>query len=299
MSEQQKYVSFATEDLREQSNLFDDVDARIKAFAFTMTPPSDNYKTEDGGTPIFAVITFLIDGDAPEQERTVTQSYSLGSKSSTEFVISNDRYGLIPIEDANKPRAGCKFTTLTEQFQKVGITSTLLKNGNFGNLIGLYGHWKRIADVPRTFGDQDQLSKRKKSKFPPSTLILIRVIAMPGEAVAPAKAAKASKANGKVAAAPVAAAPAEDTTPESDITETGDDEYDTMEYLLAALRKANGTLQRGQITLAMGHAAGLKNPKRSVFAKKAFDEAYLLGLADQGVIRFEQAEKGQPVSLVA
>lgn len=303
---EQVYASFATEDLREQSNLFDNVDARVQAFQFTKTPPP-NYTFEKDADPIFAIITFLIDGDAPVPERTVTQSYSLGATSGREFSISADGYGLIPISTEMSSRKGTKFTTLTESFQKVGIASTLLKSGDFSKLIGLYGHWMRVADKPRNFQD-DQLSSRrgKTSKFPPSTLCLTKIIAMPGEkgaaVPATASAAKATKANGKDAPAMNAAA----VDAQAAFTETGDLDSDTMECLLAALRASKNTdsdgrkvLQRGQLTLAMGRVTGTTNPNRGVYAKRAFDEAFLTNLDGLGIVVYGQAIKGQPIALPA
>lgn len=287
---EQTYASFASEDLREQSNLWDNVDARITDFQFTKVAPP-NYTTE-GGDPIFAVITFLIDGDAPEAERSTSQSYSLGASAGSQFAISNDGHGLIPLTADSVVRKGSKFTTLTASFEEVGLNKTLLKTGDFGKLIGFYGHWMRKPDQPRTFV-KDQLTSRKDrvSKFPPSTLVLTKILAMPGEVAAAAVPAK-GKGNGKAAAAPAnAAVPG--------VTETGDLDSDTMEYLLLALKNAKGTLQRGQLTLAIGRAAGTTNPNRANYAKRAFDEGFLNNLAGMGIIVYEQTKTGQPISLPA
>lgn len=307
MPEQTKYASFATEDLKEQGNLFDNVNGRVTAFMFTKTPPPNYTVDRKDAEPIFAILSLLIDGDAPVEERSVTQSYSLGATAGAEFAISDDGYGLIPLTEESVPRKGSKFTTLTESFQKHGIAATLLKVGNFSMLIGLYAHWQRITDPPRNFSE-DQLTTRKNkgSKFPASTLCLTKVLSMPGEtsvakpsapaAVAAAPGVAAAKGKGAVAAAAVDA-PA--------FVETGDLDTDTIAVLTAALNASKTTdsdgrkvLQRGQLTLAIGRQVP-KNPNRTLYSKRAFDEGFLTELAGMGIVVYGQTETGQPVALPA
>lgn len=282
-----KYASFATEDLRETSNLFDDVDATITGIKFTLTPPSDSYHAD--GNPIYARVDYLLDGSAPEEERRVNQSYSLGASAGDQFDISSDGFGLIPKDDTvNSIRKGSKWAIFVTELQNKGITSTMLRAGNFSVLIGLHGHFKRVADPVRNFSDLDQRTKpgaKKKSKFPPSTLVLVKLLALPGEVAA------GGKSNGAVKSAPIASA-------QPIVEESGDIDTDTTPFLMAALAKAKGRLQRGQIMLAVSRASE-GHANRTVFAKRAGEEEYLSSLAAIGVINYAPTEKGQPVTIPA
>src|SRR5262249_51641866 len=119
----QKYASFAGAKLREQTGLFDDVDAKVVAFKFSKEAP-DNYPAE--GNPIFAYVSLLLDGDGPEDERTQVQIYNLGAKAGDEFTIGDDGYGLIPVDDAvNTGRKGSKFTIFTQALETAGVPATI------------------------------------------------------------------------------------------------------------------------------------------------------------------------------
>lgn len=284
---EQTYASFAVEDMKEGTGLFDDVDGTIRKFQFTKEPP-DNYQAE--GNPIFAVVHFELKGDGPVEERMVSQSYSLGASAGDGFGVSEDGYGLIPTADGAAVRKDSKFGTFAAALQNEGVPKTVLQAGDFSKLIGLSGHFKRVADKERNFGEDKRTRPGQKSKFPPSTLVLVKLHGMPGEAVKTT--ASATKATAAATTAPAAAAP----------SSSGNVDVDTraQELLLAVMadaKKAGRTLQRSQITLAVSKAA-MSDPNRAVYAKRAGEEAFLTLLAEIGAITYDATAKGQPVGLV-
>ncbi len=283
---EQKYASFAVEDLRENSQLFDDVDATITNVQFVNTPPSSAYQAD--GNPIFARVEFLLDGTAPEEERRVNQSYSLGATAGDQFTIASDGFGLIPKDDmVVSIRKGCKWAIFVTELQKCGVPSPLLRTGNFQVLVGLRGHFKRIPDPVRVFANADKRTKpgaANKPTYPPSTLCLAKLIAMPSEH------AVGGKSNGAMKGGPI-------LVPAPVIEESGDIDADTTPYLMAALNKAKGKLQRGQILIAVSRAAE-GHPQKLVYGKRAQEEDYLNSLMDIGVLKYAPTEKGQPITAV-
>src|SRR6266851_2149258 len=115
----QKYASMSSKDTRENSTLFDNFDGTVTNVQFTKEAP-DNY--EAAGSPIFGVLSLLLDGGSAENERKQTQSYSLGAKAGDEFTISPDGYGLIPTDDQTTSlRKGSKWDTLKCSFENEGV----------------------------------------------------------------------------------------------------------------------------------------------------------------------------------
>lgn len=281
-----KYASFATEDLRESSNLFDDVDATITAIQFGKNPPASNYEAD--GNPIYGRVDYLLDGSAPAEERAVNQFYSLGATAGDQFDIAADGHGLIPKQDTVASlRKGSKWSMYTMALQACGVPNTILRAGNFAALIGLHGHFKRVLDPARTFADQDKRTRpnaQKKVAYPPSTLVLTKLLTMPNEV---------AKANGAVKTAKTILTPVPMVAM---VEESGDVDTDTTPYLMAALTKAKGKLHRGQILLAVNRAAD-GNPQKQVYAKRAQEEDFLTNLSDMGLIIYAATDKNQPISL--
>src|SRR5579859_3672541 len=114
MAEVRKLASFAIEDMKEGSGLFDDVDATITNIRFTREAP-DNYTAE--GNPLFVNLSLLLKGDGPEEERKVGQSYSLGAKAGDQFTVTGDGYGLVPNSDDAAIRKDCKWGTICASLQ--------------------------------------------------------------------------------------------------------------------------------------------------------------------------------------
>ncbi len=282
-----KHASFATEDLRENSQLFDDVDATITNIQFGTTPPSAAYVAD--GNPIYCRVDFLLDGSAPAEERAVNQSYSLGASAGDQFTISADGHSVDPKDESvTSLRKGSKFVMFTAALQSCGVTSTILREGDFSALIGIRGHFKRVLDPVRNFADKDKRTrpgKEKKVQYPPSTLVMVKLLGMPNEV------AVGGKPNGAIKGSKPVIVPAA-------IEESGDLDADTTPHLITALTKAKGKLQRGQILLAVSRAAE-GYPQRQVYAKRAQDEDFLTSLTEMGIVEYQPTAKGQPVSLPA
>lgn len=276
-----KYASLASADLKEGSNLFDNVNAKVAGFKFTAQPP-ENYNVE--GNPIFAAIDLVLDGDGPEEDRKVNQSYSLGAQAGDHFTIGDDGFGLVPNNDESTIRKDCKFGTfLTTLETMAGFPTPKLQAGDMSCLIGLYGHFKRIADKERNFGeDQRTKPNQKKSKFPPSTLCCTKVLALPGEAVkssAPAGSAGTANTGSGQTSGTVAAA--------------GDVDTQAMDFLTNLLSD-KGSIQRSQLGMLISKAAmGL--PNRADIAKRAVDEEFLGNLSAAGIVKYDPASKPQVV----
>jgi len=285
MSEAQKYASFAVEDMKAGTGLFDNVDATITNIQHTKEPP-DNY-TMDGGNPIFANVSFLLDGDGPEEERRVNQVYSEGAAAGDNFTISNDGYGLIPSNAEAAPRKDSKWGTFCAALQNEGVPRGVLAAGDFSKLIGLRGKFKRVADAERNFGaDQRARPGQAKSKFPPSTLVLVKLHALPGE-------------KGKAVATPATASA--NTTASAPIANVTEDDLDVraLEMLEKAIANTpKKQLQRSQIILAVTRAAS-EDPRKADIARRAADETFIVAMADAGYIGYRPAEKGQPLTLAA
>jgi hypothetical protein len=271
----QKYASLAVEDLKEGSNLFDNVDATITKAVYTNEAP-DNYTAE--GTPIFAVISLELKGDAPIEERTVSQSYSLGASAGANFTVSDDGFGLIPNEDGVSLRKDSKWGTFVSALANEGLPKPILQSGDVSKFVGLVGHFTRVADKERNFVND---SRKQKSKFPPSTLVCTKIHSLPGAVVA-------TKASSKPAggAAPVA----------------NDSDFDTVVggYLMTVLEKkakeGKSSVQRSTLGLLLSQAAA-KEERRQDIARRGADEGFLATLVEAGMINYDASAKPQVVSI--
>lgn len=287
MSEQ-KRASFAVEDMKVGGgNLWGSagpVRAKIIAGRFTKEAP-DNYAAT--GNPIFGVVDFHLaavtreEGQSDEDyeaARRVNQSYSLGAQAGDNFTISEDGDYLIPTSDDAQIVKDSKFGIFAAALQGEGVSKTVMQAFGFKKILNLDGDFKRIVDKARDFND----SNKKASKFPPSTLCLVKLYSLAGEvAKGAATVAKATTTT----ATPVAAS-------------GGDLDDDTWQYLEAVLKAKGGTEQRGRLTLAVSKAAG-DNPNRQALARRASEESFISEMVKAGVITYAASEKGQPVSLAA
>lgn len=277
-----KVVSFAPENLKEGNNLFDNVKAEITSFQFTKEAP-DNYKAE--GNPIFAVVGLhlyeltKVAGESDEefkQRRNQTQSYSLGASAGDNFTISADGYSLEEAVEGANPRKDSKFGTFVSALTKEGVPSTLLNN--FKAILGLRGLFKRVEDKARNFGNQVQ----KVSKFPPSTLVCVKLVSLPGTKAAATTAAASASAN---------------------TATSGDTDLDAQQFLTTVLAAApNGKIQRGNILISVRKAtldAGVDKETGMTIAKRAAEEAFLVSMAQMGVVTYDPSAKPQAVFAVA
>lgn len=285
MADQKKYASWAAKDTREASSLPSDFDGTITAGKFTKEPP-DNYNAE--GNPIFGVVTIVQDGpaDVPVTERTVVQSYSLGAKAGDEFQISDDGLGLIPSGDDIAIRKGSKFDMFKVSLEQNGVSQSVTEAGTFAGLVGIRGHWKRIDDA-KLLGKEREFSNdknKKTSKFPPQTLVMVKLLGAPGDSSVSAPAAT----SGSVAGSAPAGASVE-----------GDLDTVTFGYLTDVLSASKTkSVQRSQLTLLVSKAA-MADARRQDIARRAADEGFIKSLADAGLVTYDPAAKPQVVALAA
>lgn len=284
---QQKYASFAAKDTREAGSLPSDFDATITSAQFTKEAP-DGYNAE--GNPIFGVIKFLQDGDGAEEERTVVQSYSLGAKAGDEFTISDDGFGLIPSDDSvTSTRKGSKFDLWKCSLENEGVPQTITETGDLSKFVGVKGHWRRVDDAKllgkaREFGDD----KKSKSKFPPQTLVCVKLINLPGEK---------PKSGGASTSTAAATTSAGTSAPASSGGGSIDDR--TTAFLMDVLAGAkDNKVQRSQLIALLSKAA-IKEKDRQDIARRGSDEEFLNTLKANGVISYDAAAKPQIVGFPA
>lgn len=280
----QKYASWAAEDTRESSGLPSDFDSTIIAAQFTKEPP-DGYTLPDGSDPIFGWLTHLIDdaGDyagKSDEERTLKVPYSVGAGAGKEFGISDDGFGLMPLSDtATAIRKGSKFDMMKCTLENEGVPKTITQAGTLEALIGLRAHWRRVDDEKllgkkREFNDKNLNAKKKN--FPDQTLVVVKLLSLPGEkgkTTAPAAAKSAP------AAAASASAPAGATA-----IPVGDLDTRTAYFLRDVLTGEKGKpVQRMQLVARLSKAA-MAEKDRGDIAKRGADEAFIQRLSAEGIL---------------
>lgn len=284
----QKYASFAAKDTRENNSLPSDFDAAIIAAQFSKEAP-DNYNAS--GNPIFGWVTYLIDEagdykDKTEEERTLKQSYNLGAKAGDEFDISDDGFGLIPkVDGIASTRKGSKFDIWKCTLEGEGVPQTITEQGDLSKFVGMRGHWRRVEDEKltgkkRNFNDNRQTQK----KGPDETLVMVKLLALPGEK---GKTATSSKGASAPASAPAGA---------------GEFDLDTATtgYLMDVLASAkDNQVQRSQLIALLSKAAIKDTTNRSNIARRGQEEDFLKTLAESGVVIYDPAGKPQVVKLAA
>lgn len=278
-----KRASFATEDMSEGGGGLWATDGPVAAMLakgiFSKEPPNENYAA--AGNPIFAHAEFVLDGDGPIEDRTTKDSWSLGAAAGDNFEISDDGNFLIPKIEGASIRKDSKFGTFAGSLQNEGVPKTVLQAFEWSALKGLKGQFKRLVDKERNFADQPG---QRKSKFPPSTLCLVKLLAMPGQKAAGTSASTQKTGNAPATSAPASSAPA-------------DLDGVVWTYLETMLKGVGGTLDRGRITLAVSKAA-MKDANRQAVARRAAEESFLATLVDAGLITYDDKARGQPVTLV-
>lgn len=277
-----KRASFAPEAVKESGgsgNLWDNATATITGFKFTKEMPNGYVITPKPGeevSPIGAVVDFEIVGDSPVEERRVDQFFSLGAKVGLSFDVSKDGYYLEPkSEDAQIYSSN--FTKFVKSMVENGLPAAVVADGDFSKILGLKGHFKRIENKDAQQKTREFTTKAGEKKSVteyPRILLCTKILEQPtgkGTSSAPASAASA-----------------------------GDFDLDTatVDALLATLAAKKKPLQRSQLVLFVSQQMG-QDVNRAVIAKRASDEAFLTSLAEAGIVNYDAAGKGQPVSLPA
>ena len=287
---EKKYASWAAKDTREASSLPSDFDGTITAFQFSPEPP-DNYTIAQGTNPLFAHVTIVVDEagdwkDKSEADRTLKQYYGLGGKSGDEYTISEDGYGLIPNDDANAAiRKGSKFDLFKCSLENEGVPQTITEGGDGSKLLNIRAHFRRVEDEKllgkkRDFSDKD---KREK-KFPEQTLVVVKLISMPGEkATSKPTSTAATTGNGSTAAS----------------SPVGSLDDRTTSFLMDVIANAkDNKVQRSQLVGLLSKQA-IKEKDRQDIARRGSEEEFLQKLAADNVISYDASAKPQIVGLAA
>lgn len=268
MVAKQKYASMNPDTFSEGTGLFDDIDGVVSNVHLTTDQP-ENYTT-DGAAPLFANVSIVIDGDGDEAERTVTQGYSLGAKSSENFTVSDDGHGLIPQNDHATINKGTKWGTFMAALAKEGVPATILNSGDLSELVGLRAHFNRTADKERK-----GLKNQRASKFPATTLVVTKIHALPG---GKATVAASTKSNG------------------AHISTDGmslDDKCASTLLDILALKEGK-PVQRAQLALlARKLTMTSKDPQSVDISKRIMDEDFL---TTNVAWTYDAASKGQQIS---
>lgn len=285
----QQYASWLPDDLHEGgSGLWDNVMGRITAIQFSTNPPP-NYKQGDQAG-IYAYVTFLLDGDAPVEERTVTEIFSCGGIGAV-YDIVNDGFSLkAKTEDARISKK-CKFATFVASLLSEGVPANLIKTGDFRPIVGVHALWKRVVDkVVKEIREREGDTKTAdgKKKFDPTLIVCGGKLTMPGE--------KGNSGSGQTAGAPATAASSEDFNLDAE----------TSSRLIELLRSKGKPIQRTQLTVFMSTELTSNKAKdpvgydnRTPIAKRAGNVEFLKGLAEMGLIVYDPSVKNEPVSLPA
>jgi hypothetical protein len=199
-----KRASIDTADMSEGGgNLFGSaapVRARITGGRFTKEAPNENYTSE--GNPIFGVADYELLGLKQEEGETAeefharthpNQSYACGPQSGDNFTISEDGQYLIPNNDESKLVKTSKFGIYAAALKNEKVPASILSAFGWDLITGLVGDFKRVADPARDFADSGRANARK-SKYPPSTLVLVKLVSLPGQAASAATTTTAAPA---------------------------------------------------------------------------------------------------------
>jgi hypothetical protein len=295
-----KRASIDTADMSEGGgNLFGSaapVRARITGGRFTKEAPNENYTSE--GNPIFGVADYELLGLKQEEGETAeefharthpNQSYACGPQSGDNFTISEDGQYLIPNNDESKLVKTSKFGIYAAALKNEKVPASILSAFGWDLITGLVGDFKRVADPARDFADSGRANARK-SKYPPSTLVLVKLVSLPGQAASAATTTTAAPAaqGGTSPAAQTAAA-----------TSGEDFDLEVYGYLEPVLKAAGAPIQKSQLTLKVSKAAMDQGTRRTAIAQRATSDDFLKKMVDAGVVVYDPTVKPQVVSLAA
>lgn len=253
-------ISFDPEDMI-QGGLINDVTAKIKKAEFGMfTYPNSTTEV------LSALITLVTD----EGEELEVQPYSIGTEASKKFVASKDGKGLDSVSGATQLPKGSNFAILTTALREAGVPKEMIQAGDLSLFVGLHAFWQRKLAPERPGVPKSQAQIEKEKKYgPPSTLVPVKILAMPGEK---GKARKAS--GGKTSAAPAASA-----------SNAADDATKYVLSMLGEAKEGDDGVQR--ITRKMlntrAYSKLAQNPNKTEIIKLLADDGFVESLAEAGV----------------
>lgn len=256
-----------------QGGLIDDIDAKITDAKFIMY---DYNGTVQNPTPALGLELELSDGVKHEEY------FSAGD--SKYWAPSGDGKTLVPTGDKTHLTNTCKLVIFLGELVNAGFSEDKLGAGDITCLVGLKAHFQRKAD-PKRQGLQ-RTGKNADREY--STLVVTKILGMPGEAEKPQAAASKPVAGqpSTNAAAPAAAAPAA----------SGDVNDAAINTMLELLPANGGSIAKNKLSalvfklIGKGHAY---EAIRNAVTQEVFKDAFLKTGADAGLWAFD----GTTVSL--
>jgi hypothetical protein len=148
-----------------EGGLIDDVNATITDAKFTMF--DYNGKSDKGASPALGLELELEDGVKHEQY------YSAGD--AKYWAPGADGKTLVPTGDKTALSKSCKLAVFLSALMNAGFPVDKLRGGDISCLTGLKAHFTRVADKERKGLVRDANAQAQ------STLVITKIIAMPGE----------------------------------------------------------------------------------------------------------------------
>lgn len=248
------------------------VDGVIASYQFTDEFPGQDGKANKGDfNPLFAVVSFDIDGNDEAQSTTMMAG------SADDFEISDDGLTLTPVEEKNGLRASTPWATFVGSLVDSGFPDSNLPEDdepiNYEAIVGTRVRLVQIKDeagMARAakkwktskgkFNEQGQ-KKGKDGKYYNLTLLTVaEVYDLPGDDPKPAsKPAKGAKPTGKPAKGKKAD-PLEE---------------EAVETLLAILSDADGSIAKSKLPNKLATKLGAKHPKREELRRLIYSDEFL------------------------
>lgn len=274
MSATQKFASLDPDGFAKGGGLFDDVNLEYVGAKFTQEAP-EGYDTD--GSLIFFATEIQIEG----VDDAVIQSYSLGEKTSAKFTIAEGGLGLIPVDDTSNISAQSKFALYIQALKAAGFPiNTLFGDAGVAGLIGLKAHVNRMPDPERKGLKLNKQQQERREKYgPESTLVVTKIIALPGQ-VAKGGAVKGSSTTAAVAQ--VAAA----VDGDSSLSDTA------AITLLEILSENDNKIQRSKLPVLVAKKH-MKHAQRQELSNLVFSEEFL---KTQNGWSYDPASKPQVVT---
>lgn len=258
-----------------EGGLVDDVDMFFKEAVFCLY--DYNGKVAES---VLALGIKMVDPEGKEYD----QYYSAGDKKY--FVPSEDGKTLIPTGDKAGLNSNTNAAKLFKSLLDAGFPVAQLNTGNLRAIEGGTYHMVRVAQAERK-----GLVKNAKKEGPDTVLLVTKVVALPGEAKAPAAATPkptlgapnvAQVPMAAPAAAPVAATPAPAPA-------NGSADLDAMltPLVIQVVGEAGGSIAKGLISQAVFKKAQSEantKPFAAQLVARVFKDDYLASLAGAGLL---------------
>lgn len=250
-----------------EGGLIDDINATITDAKFTMY--DYNGKSENGPVPALGIELELEDGTKHESY------YSAGD--AKYWAPSQDGKQLVPTGDKTSLTKSCKLAIFLTALINAGFSVDKLRSGDISIIVGLKAHFQRVADKERKGLVR---TKEQEDRGQQSTLVVTKIIAMPGEAP---KAAAAPKA---MVGAPAAATQSASAAPSASV-----DDDAVLALLFGEVLPANGgSIAKTRVSQAVFKIVTKDHPlfaQRTAVTQRAMNDALLKAGAEAGMFAYD------------